>query len=695
METGKNYTLFDIFSGNNKVVIPDLQREYCWPSEKSEIDGKDLVTKFVIGLMNVDDSNRKMGLIYAYMPIQDQIYLCDGQQRITTLYLLVGYLYRELRRCHYQNNTILESAHNLLISEYEEKCDDKEPRLQYAIRESTLLFLRDLVNHYFLGNDDDIVKADWYFNDYNNDPSIVNMRKALSLFVDLVSLEQMPKMLDIVMNGIQFLYFDMKSRSYGEEQYVVINTTGKPLTTSENYKPRFMEGLSEDVYIGEKSEMQHYADLWEDWESFFWKIRPTDDCAYVVDRAMKEFFKWIYIIEKYDGKNTFDILDNNQPFDIFELVENVPSSSDKKIKLFQIVDQYIEVLRRLYDMRTEIQSVYDKRTTLGFEYTKLVENYLQGGTDNNKMNAIHLIPLIAYLKLSGQVSMDTSFERMIRFLINRSEDPAVSRNPSRMVIEAVKFINEAPNLSPLDALSMNITSGFINGKELNKLSILKKDKEKNISTYFTNFTEIEESLWKADCLRLFRGDISQLFIMIGATIEDSAAISSSNIDRAVGLLKDSLNKCDDLFRRALLTYGDYSVDESWTYAIDAQKASFVNSVDDIRRLYLLTDNNIWSKYFVPFMIDLYKSGICAEEFENNLIENYQLIKEPDGRTVLHTNIFYYKLIHDPQWFEFMTTKTYAYRESGDDYDYWLLRNSRASSQNPSNNPVFDYALPEE
>lgn len=28
--SGKEYTLKDLFGGDTKIVIPDLQRDYCW-----------------------------------------------------------------------------------------------------------------------------------------------------------------------------------------------------------------------------------------------------------------------------------------------------------------------------------------------------------------------------------------------------------------------------------------------------------------------------------------------------------------------------------------------------------------------------------------------------------------------------------------------------------------------------------------
>ncbi len=693
METGNNYTIADIFSGNKKVVIPDLQREYCWPSEYSDVNGKDLVTHFVSRLLELDDNNRKMGLIYAYEPILDNIYLCDGQQRITTLYLLVGYLYHELKKQTGEDDKLLNEAHELLISKFEEEKDDKEPRLQYSIRESTLFFLRDLVNQYFLGEDVDIKESSWYFSDYDNDPSIHNIIKALEKFEKAVKKDQMIELLNVVMHRIQFMYFDMKSRSYGEEQYVVINTTGKPLTVSENYKPRFMDGLSGEKFIDGKREIQYYADQWEDWEAFFWKFHPQEDGAYVVDQAMKEFFKWIFIIEKYDQNESLDVLDKDSPFDIFDLVNDIPEPEDKSErvkKLFQIIKEYYNVVVILNKLKCTIHSIYEQRTTLNLNFNNLIDNYFRGVVDGNKINYIHLIPLIAYLRFSKKKDVDTDLTRMIRFLINRSEDPDVVRNPSSMILEAIKFIRNCTNFTPTDGISMTgISKIFLKQTELDKMSLLERDYKQHLNSANV-LTDLENSLWKAECMNIFRGDISQLFIMIGINFNSVMTINSIIIDKAIQLVKESVNKCDDMFRRALLTYGDYSLDTNWAYSIEAQKAQFARTVEELRRIYLSNDNRIWSNIIIPFMKDLFNSNEDAWTFENQRINEYKLLTEPDG-TCSHKSIFFYKLIKNYEYFDFMRSKCYAYKDDR----YWLLKGTRANTTNDSSNPELDYSIPDE
>ena len=46
LKTGYTYTLADLFSKDNKIIIPDLQRDYCWGTTNDK-DGNNLVDRFI------------------------------------------------------------------------------------------------------------------------------------------------------------------------------------------------------------------------------------------------------------------------------------------------------------------------------------------------------------------------------------------------------------------------------------------------------------------------------------------------------------------------------------------------------------------------------------------------------------------------------------------------------------------------
>ncbi len=299
------YSLSELFSTpNRKIIIPDFQRDYCWGDKThGEKRDSDIVSGFLDTLMEEFENNKEseilLGKIDVYQNPKDNIYLTDGQQRITTLYLLIGMLYRKLEKTEFK-----EKLKSCLISDFEENTDDKEPYLQYSVRESTVFFLRDLVNEFFLKqgiiNVSDMCKQPWYFKEYDFDPSIFSMIKAMEIietkFKNEKDLESFSK---FIIDQVKIQYYDVQDKSHGEERFVIINTTGKSLSVSENVKP---------ILLGNIDALS-YAQQWEDRETYFWKNRNKDK-ELIADDGVNDFLKWCFQIE--NKIEDFDIINKSK-----------------------------------------------------------------------------------------------------------------------------------------------------------------------------------------------------------------------------------------------------------------------------------------------------------------------------------------------------------------------------------------------
>ena len=290
--SGIDYPLKDLFGDDTKIVIPDLQRDYCWGDNAYTAIGKDkkpqeLVSGFLKNLINLyqDDAEAPvtLGLIYGYEQPYNHIQICDGQQRLTTLFLILGAINMKCKGVfdHY------------IISEKEMK-DDYEPHLLYAIRESTLYCLSDLSLHLFIKRELEIANirsSKWYFKEYDQDASIQSIISALEIIDKIIELYpdlDYRHFGDYLLNNLRIFYYDMGNRSQGEETYVVINTTGEPLSATENIKPILLADPSLT-----QARRKKYADQWEEREEWFWKYRGSDKTS---DNGMQIFFMWYWQI---------------------------------------------------------------------------------------------------------------------------------------------------------------------------------------------------------------------------------------------------------------------------------------------------------------------------------------------------------------------------------------------------------------
>jgi hypothetical protein len=372
LKSGDSYKLTDLFKDNRHIIIPDLQRDYCWGDYKDE-KGKpsELVSGFIDSLNAIFEDKReiKLGMIYAYEYPKDsnRIYLCDGQQRITTLYLLLGMINR-----HIEN----EEIKNFLISDFE-LTDDQEPRLQYAIRESTLYFISDLVCKFFLENKNlkisEIKKQSWYFNEYDLDPSIQSMISAMGIIeTKLLVFNNLKEFANFLLNHIEFFYFDMKIRETGEDMFVVINTTGEPLTATENIKPILIGNIENP------EDRKTASDLWEKWEKWFWNNKSESE--HEADQGLNTFFIYYWQIKllqerQWKNKNSFPL----NPMQLFtqnsEIESNEESDSTilleelNKAKSIDEIEKYFLAYQNLFEdiKKNENQSVLNSIKPLAFE----------------------------------------------------------------------------------------------------------------------------------------------------------------------------------------------------------------------------------------------------------------------------------------------------------------------------------------
>lgn len=352
------YSLSELFSTpNRKIIIPDFQRDYCWGDKThGENHNTDIVSSFLDTLTEEFKSNKNtdvlLGKIDVYEHPKNHIYLTDGQQRLTSLYLLLGMLYR-----YEQDAEQKEKIKRCLVSDFEETYDVKEPYLQYAVRETTVFFLKDLVNEFFLKGNElqvaDIKKQPWYFNEYDLDPSVISMLSALSIIEKKQRDICIERFSEFIINNIKIQYYDVKDKKHGEERFVIINTTGKSLTVSENIKPILLAN----------SENFELSKQWEERETYFWKNRNKEK-ENIADNGVNDFLTWCFqIIDKKEEvdiiKKAKQLLKNNENKDYLLKIHNYFNSLQQLLEYFK--EQNFQDQIKFVNEDDEVKSIVDMR----------------------------------------------------------------------------------------------------------------------------------------------------------------------------------------------------------------------------------------------------------------------------------------------------------------------------------------------
>lgn len=277
MKSKEKMTLQGILS--DEISIPAIQRDYAFG--RSNIESKQKRINFVSSLSNVingNEENLHLDFIYG-KHVGDSFIPLDGQQRITTLWLLAIYLSKK-------NN----------------KTDDYLSRFTYATRTSTREFCSAIIEEAWNPDEtsvDYFQSRKWFFNSWRYDPTISGM---------LVMLEEIHKQLP---NGgnydnlakITFSFLDVEELGQPEELYVKMNSRGKPLSEWDNFK-------AELFGIPDSDDFKDWID--NDFLDFFWKLGNDgeDKAENTESRMLRFFYLNIFLNKLIDGqeKNNDEIM---------------------------------------------------------------------------------------------------------------------------------------------------------------------------------------------------------------------------------------------------------------------------------------------------------------------------------------------------------------------------------------------------
>ncbi|MBD5365992.1 MAG: DUF262 domain-containing protein [Bacteroides sp.] len=515
LKDGKSYTVKDLFQGDNdKIVIPDLQRDYCWTPDM--VTG--LLNTFIEFSRHMDESNDTkipMGLIYGYYSASNDgqteathphLQLCDGQQRLTSIFLILGMLNRKL---HKSNNE--KSYTRLLMSDFEKEQDDCEPYLLYAIRESSTYFLSDLTLEFFIGdkieNVDELTSQSWYLNDYKNDPTVNNIIEAIRAIEKILTQESLDldRLGTFITERMDFLFCDMGNRTNGEETFVVINTTGEPLSGSENLKPMVIRS-----FINSKN--REACKQWEEIETWFWKNRNNgNDTA---DAGFVEFLRWITALTLCNKNSEVALsLIKKDYFKLGIIKRSVDSEDDRFY--FPYDEISIDCLYKYYKI---IVNLFDNHERFGLDKAWLSPKPRQeGGTllygAINQIDLFRVLALLAYCsKWKITDYDDQNLVRFSRFINNIIKVANVARIPGDLTPEIVYIAKKCRDI--VDMLQLNDNDS--EGKRISK-TILSEEVELilNILKEYKNRAAIEDEFertfsYDTPCHKIWRGEILPL-----------------------------------------------------------------------------------------------------------------------------------------------------------------------------------------
>lgn len=304
---------------NYNFVVPEIQREYVWGAAKN----KSVFIQFVKDLnAKLQKGDTNIGFLYSYKSGVEH-YLIDGQQRYTTLILMLYFIAAS------NGNDCLSKIDKIL------RIDEREQAFSYRVRSFTESFLHNLLKSGIV--DSKVVRYQiWFKNEYNKDPTIKSMLGALDTFNSVIG--ECPNItLDNILNNIYFWYFDVDQTSQGEKLYITMNSRGEKLTDSEQIKPRLFR---------KENDKEAYGKKWDQWEEFFYKKdlrgdRPISS----IDIAMNNIIRVVLELKTQKEHDEIKPIDDSNIIDLHD-IEKYMDALDKLYELKE--KKYSAEIARLY-----------------------------------------------------------------------------------------------------------------------------------------------------------------------------------------------------------------------------------------------------------------------------------------------------------------------------------------------------------
>jgi len=273
---GYRLSFLELFQQYGHIEIPLIQRDYAQGRESAKAVRDRFLDSLLDALKNENDHWLSLDFIYGEVvsEAEGKFQPIDGQQRLTTLFLLHWYLACVVGK---------QGKFADLLR------DGKTPRFQYSVRKSSDQFFDRLLD--FSPNlanplPEQIKEQAWFFRAWKHDPTIQGalvMLEAIQqqfpanieqtkTFYDKLCLDNCPITFDVLNLG---------SLGLSDEIYIKMNARGKELTGFEKFKAWLIENRWETNKLS-WPENPDATKQWPilldgDWLDLFWSFRnPTD-----------------------------------------------------------------------------------------------------------------------------------------------------------------------------------------------------------------------------------------------------------------------------------------------------------------------------------------------------------------------------------------------------------------------------------
>lgn len=330
------------FIQQNTIEIPIIQRDYA----QGRVGKEHLRASFLKELKEALDKKQLLKLDFVYGSVEnDLLQPLDGQQRLTTLWLLHWYIALKAKK-------LKEESEKLKNFSYETRISSREFCKKLCEADFTQFIDGNIV--------DFITQQTWFYSSWKQDPTIQAM---LCMLGGTTNEEEAKDNIEAVFKGgdfneywtrltskeapIVFYYQPLKDFGLSDDLYIKMNARGKQLTPFENFKADLIGYVEQQAK--ENEEWKKLLDAYRgipilldtDWMDIFWKNKSEN---YEIDEIYYAFlnrFFWNYYVgysketgSKIELTSVYKYL-NKDNYATYESLENYADNEGIPLELFE------------------------------------------------------------------------------------------------------------------------------------------------------------------------------------------------------------------------------------------------------------------------------------------------------------------------------------------------------------------------
>ena len=356
----KKLKFTDLLKIYNRIVIPAIQRDYAQGREdkKAAEVRKTLLDDIFSDKPEIDfnlvfGSREEYGGKTCFIPV-------DGQQRLTTLFLL--YLYNS-------------KVNGVQIADLN--------KFTYETRRAAADFCKAIVDNDWENQkdklSDSIKDCNWFMQYWNQDPTVISMLRMLDNIQKRAPKGNFKEKLD----RITFYFYDLKQNGLNETLYIKMNGRGKPLTAFENLKAAIDNILPEESNydfkeMGDEASDSNFKKNWQScidgkWTDAFWDKEKPHDIDKNLTKFIVRFLSGCYAALKPNGDQTVDDETKKQLGEINANEDNyssfIPFGPIKKVLELENSFGFLARAFNIISCKENVRVLYPTRRNTGSPFT--------------------------------------------------------------------------------------------------------------------------------------------------------------------------------------------------------------------------------------------------------------------------------------------------------------------------------------